>query len=80
MEVLLVGEDLNNINDILNSSGNKRQISTAIQKAKTDNRRNLIKSAHPKNYTANNEAASNKRMKTINKGSNGGNIGGNGNQ
>lgn len=49
MEVLVVGEDFNNFNDMLNSSGNKRQISTAIQKVKTENRRNLIKSAHPKN-------------------------------
>lgn len=30
MEVMLVGEDLNNYNEMLNSSGNKRQISTAI--------------------------------------------------
>lgn len=43
IEVLMVGDDFNNFNnDFLNSSGNKRVISTAISKLNNENRRNMI--------------------------------------
>jgi len=45
----LLNEDNFN-SELMNSSGNKQMVSSAIQKINYDNKRNMIRSAHPKQH------------------------------